>query len=45
MMLSERFPELVPIYREVALLNLRMVEEGGGLGPEAVERLRQALNT
>lgn len=45
MMLSERFPELVPIYREVALLNLRMVEEGGGLGEEAVERLRQALNT
>jgi len=44
-MLSERFPELVPIYREVALLNLRMVEEGGGVGPEAVERLRQALDS
>lgn len=43
--LAERFPELVPIYREIGLLNLRMVEEEGRLDGEMVKRLRQALKS
>lgn len=43
--LSESFPELLPLYRELARINLRIAAEGGILEPESVEELRQILDS
>jgi predicted short-subunit dehydrogenase-like oxidoreductase (DUF2520 family) len=42
--LEQSAPELVPLYREVARLNLRMAEEGGKVSGEEAARLREVLD-
>lgn len=42
--LRQHAPELVPLYLEVARLNLRMAAEGGTLDEETLARLKDALD-
>jgi predicted short-subunit dehydrogenase-like oxidoreductase (DUF2520 family) len=42
--LAEELPELAPIYREVARINLSMVEELGRVDAAAIDRLRRILD-
>jgi predicted short-subunit dehydrogenase-like oxidoreductase (DUF2520 family) len=41
--LADRFPEFLPVYREVALLNLRMLENDGLLDRDVIEKLKKVL--
>lgn len=42
--LADRFPDFLPVYREVALLNLRMLEKDGLLARDVIERLKEVLS-
>jgi predicted short-subunit dehydrogenase-like oxidoreductase (DUF2520 family) len=42
--LLEKHPDLVPLYREIGLIHLRMLEEEGGLGIEVIEQMKKALS-
>ncbi len=42
--LADRFPDFLPVYREVALLNLRMLEKDGLLEKDVIERLKEVLS-
>lgn len=42
--LADRFPDFLPVYREVALLNLRMLEKDGLLERDVIERLKEVLS-
>lgn len=42
--LSESRPELVPLYRELARINLDIAEKGGIVEPEKAERIRRILD-
>ncbi len=42
--LADRFPDFLPVYREIALLNLRMLEMNGLLERDVIERLKEVLS-
>lgn len=42
--LADRFPDFLPVYREVALLNVRMLEKDGLLERDVIERLKEVLS-
>jgi predicted short-subunit dehydrogenase-like oxidoreductase (DUF2520 family) len=42
--LADRFPDFLPVYREIALLNLLMLEKDGLLEEDVIESLKEALS-
>jgi len=42
--LADRFPDFLPVYREIALLNLCMLEKDGLLEEDVIESLKEALS-